>query len=266
MSHFKTRELNQMHKQVPTVNIVFYVENSCRRENFLESGFSTGSCRPRMLTGGDSVVTLASLLVIIRADERLGQDMIGEISEFDTALGAPPALRVPRLALISASFAASLLLLASAAFCQNTPINPPPGFGQVPEGTGACSVEKSCADLAPLMIQSALGPSPLEENLRTLTDSIGGRVTGSPAAGRAVTWAVEALRRAGVDEVRVEKFTVAAGWSEGQTRLEVLSPASFPVRLVSVGWSPPTPAGESPPTSWTSVRATKPVLRRSARR
>ena len=28
---------------------------------------------------------------------------------------------------------------------------PPPGFGQVPQGTGACSVEKSCADLAPMM-------------------------------------------------------------------------------------------------------------------
>jgi carboxypeptidase Q len=104
-------------------------------------------------------------------------------------------------------------------------------------------VEKSCADLAPLMIRSATGPSPLEENLRTLTDTIGGRVTGSPAAGRAVTWAVEALRRAGADEVHTEKFTVAAGWSEGQTRVEVLSPAPFPVRLVSGGWSPPTPEG-----------------------
>jgi carboxypeptidase Q len=196
-----------------------------------------------MLTGGDSVVTLASLLVIIRADEPRGQDMIGEISGFDPAFGAPPALRAARPALIFASFVASLLLLASAAFGQNTSINPPPGFGRVPQGAGACSVEKSCADLAPLMIQSALGPSPLEENLRTLTDSVGGRVTGSPAAGRAVTWAVEALRRAGVDEVHTEKFTVAAGWSEGQTRLQVLSPAPFPVRLVSGGWSPPTPVG-----------------------
>ncbi|MGA8768275.1 MAG: hypothetical protein WB559_14745, partial [Candidatus Acidiferrales bacterium] len=133
--------------------------------------------------------------------------------------------------------------MASTAFGQTPPINPPPGFGQVPQGTGACSVEKSCADLAPQMIRSAEGPSPLEENLRTLTDSIGGRVTGSPAAGRAAEWAVEALRRAGVDEVHTEKFTVAAGWSEGQTRLEVLSPAPFPVRLVSGGWSPPTPVG-----------------------
>jgi carboxypeptidase Q len=169
--------------------------------------------------------------------------MIGKIPQLGPVSGVRWALRATRLAFISVSFALSLLLLASAALGQNTSINPPTGFGQVPQGTGACSVEKSCADLAPLMIQSALGPSPLEENLRTLTDSIGGRVTGSPAAGRAVTWAVETLRRAGVDEVHTERFTVAAGWSEGQTRLEVLSPAPFPVRLVSGGWSPPTPAG-----------------------
>ncbi len=169
--------------------------------------------------------------------------MIGEISRLDRVSRAKSAYLGRRLALISVPFALWLVVLASTAFGQTPPINPPPGFGQVPQGTGACSVEKSCADLAPQMIRSAEGPSPLEENLRTLTDSIGGRVTGSPAAGRAAEWAVEALRRAGVDEVHTEKFTVAAGWSEGQTRLEVLSPAPFPVRLVSGGWSPPTPVG-----------------------
>jgi len=169
--------------------------------------------------------------------------MISEISRLDRVSSAKSAPRGLRRALISVSFALWLVVLASTAFGQTPPINPPPRFGQVPQGTGACSVEKSCADLAPQMIRSAEGPSPLEENLRTLTDSIGGRVTGSAAADRAAAWAVEALRRAGVDEVHTEKFTVAAGWSEGQTRLEVLSPAPFPVRLVSGGWSPPMPVG-----------------------
>jgi carboxypeptidase Q len=138
---------------------------------------------------------------------------------------------------------AGLALIAEMALAQGNPITPPAGFGQVPEGAGTCSVEKSCADLAPQMIQSAEGPSPLEDNLRTLTGSIGGRVTGSPAAARAVSWGVEAMRKAGVDAVHTEKFTVAAGWSEGRTRVEVLAPAAFAVRLVSAGWSPPTPDG-----------------------
>jgi hypothetical protein len=93
------------------------------------------------------------------------------------------------------------------------------------------------------MEQTAMGASPLAENLRYLTDSIGGRVTGSPAADRAAGWAVQAFRLSGVDEVHTEKFTIPVGWSEGNTRLEILTPESFPVRLVSIGWSPATPEG-----------------------
>jgi carboxypeptidase Q len=107
-----------------------------------------------------------------------------------------------------------------------------------PVGSGGCSVQKGCSELAPDMIQRALGASPLEQNLRYMTDTIGGRVTGSPVAERAVGWAVEAFRHAGVDEVHTEKFSVAVGWSEGHTRIEVLSPEPFPVRAVSIGWSP----------------------------
>jgi carboxypeptidase Q len=136
-----------------------------------------------------------------------------------------------------------IFLLIPPAYGQTAPINPPPGWKPVPQGEGACSVEKSCAELAPTMIRSALGPSPLEENLRYLTDSIGGRMTGSPEADRAAGWAVEAFRHAGVDEVHTETFTVPVSWSEGHTHAEVLAPASFALRLVSTGWSPPTPVG-----------------------
>ena len=137
----------------------------------------------------------------------------------------------------------TLLLLAIAAFAQIPPIKPAPLSQQVPQGSGACSVQKSCAELTPTMIQSALGPSPLEENLRYLTDTIGGRITGTSSADRAADWAVQAFRHAGVDDVHTEKFTIPVGWSEGHTHLEILFPAPFPVRLVSIGWSPATPEG-----------------------
>jgi len=127
-----------------------------------------------------------------------------------------------------------MLLAGPAAFGQTGTINLPPGW-KVPQGVGGCSVGKPCAELAPAMIQRALGPSPLEENLRYLTDTIGGRVTGSPEADRAVSWAVEAFRHAGVDEVHTEQFMIPVGWSEGNTHAEVLSPAAFPLRLVSTG-------------------------------
>ncbi len=113
-----------------------------------------------------------------------------------------------------------------------------------PVGSGGCSTTSpSCADVAPLIIASALGHSPLRANLRYLTDTIGGRRTGSKAEERAVRWAVERFRLAGVDNVHTEEFTMPVRWTPGRARLTVLAPEGFPVRVVSAGWSPATPKG-----------------------
>ena len=88
------------------------------------------------------------------------------------------------------------------------------------------------------IIASALGPSLLEGNLRRLTDEIGGRLSGTPAMRQAVAWAVEAFRAAGVDAVGVEKFTMPVGWRDAGTQLDILAPARFSARAVSIGWSP----------------------------
>jgi carboxypeptidase Q len=108
----------------------------------------------------------------------------------------------------------------------------------------ACSAtEASCAEAAAKIIPQVMGPSPLEGNLRRLTDEIGGRVSGSPEMAKAVDWAVAAFRAEGVT-VHTEKYQLAHSWSEGETRLEILDGAEkFPVRLVSAGWSPALPNG-----------------------
>ncbi|MGH9718407.1 MAG: hypothetical protein ACRD4R_16990 [Candidatus Acidiferrales bacterium] len=56
------------------------------------------------------------------------------------------------------------------------------------------------------MIQSALGPSPMEKNARSLAAILSSGSLSRSANARAAAWAVEAFRRAGADEVRVEKF------------------------------------------------------------
>jgi hypothetical protein len=114
-----------------------------------------------------------------------------------------------------------------------------PGAGQ---SAASCSVtEASCAEAASKIIPQVMGPSPLEENLRRLTDEVGGRVTGSPEMAKAVDWAIAAFRAEGI-EVHTEKYILPLTWSEGETRLELLEPVKFPIRLVAEGWSPPTPA------------------------
>jgi hypothetical protein len=116
--------------------------------------------------------------------------------------------------------------------------------GQSAPGKAGCSTTEasSCAEAAAKILPIVMGSSPMEENLRRLTDEIGGRVTGSPEMAKAVEWGKGAFRAAGVD-VHTEKYTLPVTWSEGDTRLELLGPVKFPVRLKAEGWSPAIPAG-----------------------
>ena len=114
---------------------------------------------------------------------------------------------------------------------------------QVSQTAGCSTAEASaCAQAAAKILPIVMGSSPMEENLRRLTDEIGGRVTGTPEMAKAITWGVAAFRAGGVD-VHTEKYTLPVTWSEGESRLELLGPIKFPVRLKSEGWSPATPAG-----------------------
>ena len=99
----------------------------------------------------------------------------------------------------------------------------------------------------------------MEENLRRLTDEVGGRVTGSPEMARAVEWGVAAFRAAGVD-VHTEKYTLPVTWSEEQTKLTIVEPfgpaheritdgkialmvKTTSLQVASEGWGPPTKPG-----------------------
>jgi carboxypeptidase Q len=139
----------------------------------------------------------------------------------------------------------SLLLcfVPYAAHAQQITPAPSSAFGKSAAPAQACSAtEASCAEAAAKIIPQVLGPSPLEENLRRLTDEIGGRVSGTPEMAKAVDWAVAAFRAEGIT-VHTEKYQLAHSWSEGNTTLELLGPEKFPIRLVAAGWSPATPPG-----------------------
>jgi len=69
---------------------------------------------------------------------------------------------------------------------QKDPLNP----AQVTKSSPACSVSdtSTCAQAAAKILPIVMGPSPMEENLRRLTDEIGGRVTGTPQMAKAIEW------------------------------------------------------------------------------
>jgi hypothetical protein len=80
------------------------------------------------------------------------------------------------------------------------------------------------------------------ENLRKLTDEIGGRVTGTPQMAEAVQWGISGFRAAGVD-VHTEKYKLPVAWKEVSTRLQVTFPeiAKSALRVVSEAWAPALP-------------------------
>jgi carboxypeptidase Q len=102
------------------------------------------------------------------------------------------------------------------------------------------------------VIQSSLKASPLEDNLRRLTDNIGGRVPGTLAMQHAIQWGVQAFTAAGADSVHTEGFQIPNSWAEGDTQMTAttayeVSPTkvggatvltNFRVRAVSVAWAP----------------------------
>jgi hypothetical protein len=135
-----------------------------------------------------------------------------------------------------------LYFAASPLSAQLPPVSTDPLARSSPSAQACSATEASCAEAAAKILPQVMGPSPMEENLRRLTDEIGGRVTGSPEMAKAVDWALAAFRGAGIG-VRTEEYKLATTWSEGDTRLELLGPGKFPIRLVAEGWSPATPTG-----------------------
>lgn len=137
------------------------------------------------------------------------------------------------------------LALSEPLFAQLPPVKTDPLHPvQTIQGTGACSATEpsSCAQAAAKITPIVMGESPLEGNLRRLTDEIGGRVSGSPEYAKAVAWGIAGFRAAGV-EVHTEKFMLPTAWSEGASRLELSGPETYNVSFVSGAMSPATPDG-----------------------
>jgi carboxypeptidase Q len=150
---------------------------------------------------------------------------------------------------LSAIFFAILLLgvplSAQLPQVKSDPLKPAQGI----QGEAACSTAEasSCAQAASKILPLVMGPSPMEENLRRLTDEIGGRVSGSPEMAKAVEWGKGGFRAAGIT-VHTEKYTMPVSWTAGEAKLELLGLDAlgidkFPVRMAAEGWSPATPAG-----------------------
>jgi carboxypeptidase Q len=92
-------------------------------------------------------------------------------------------------------------------------------------------------------LAASIYSGPSMTTLGELADGIGGRLTASPAYVRSTEWAAAKFRSYGIENVRLEPFTIPAGWQRGTASGAILAPLSRPLNLASMGWAPSTPAG-----------------------
>src|SRR5262249_56724606 len=76
--------------------------------------------------------------------------------------------------------------------------------------------------------------------LRTLTDQVGGRVTGSSQSQAASELILRALKDAGYDSAHFEEYTIQSSWRRGQALGDIVSPVQFHLQVGSYGWAPGT--------------------------
>ena len=100
----------------------------------------------------------------------------------------------------------------------------------------------------PQVIAGALESPQLDAMAAGLLDTIGGRLSGTPAGTRAEAWAAGWLRRAGFDTVWHELVRIPV-WRRGETYIRVVAPGEVrhrPIAAITYGYSPGVVADSVP--------------------
>jgi carboxypeptidase Q len=91
------------------------------------------------------------------------------------------------------------------------------------------------------LIGEALGSTFAWDRLAVLTDTIGHRLSGSPALERAIQWAVAEMTRDGLENVHTERVMVPK-WVRGNESADIVEPARHTMVMLGLGNSVGTPA------------------------
>jgi carboxypeptidase Q len=92
------------------------------------------------------------------------------------------------------------------------------------------------------LIQAATNDSFAWRRLAELTDTYGHRLSGSDNLEKAIAWAVDAMRRDGLENVRAEPVTVPR-WVRGRETAEIVEPQKQTLAMLGLGGSVSTPPG-----------------------
>jgi carboxypeptidase Q len=138
-----------------------------------------------------------------------------------------------------AGFTASglILLLSIAAFSRD--LQQAPSDGRPGAGASASWLDPLQSNVDRLL-KEAQADHFAWNRLAELTDTYGNRLSGSDNLARAIVWAVETMKRDGLENVRTEKVMVPR-WVRGSESAEIVSPARHPIIMLGLGGSVATP-------------------------
>ena len=97
-------------------------------------------------------------------------------------------------------------------------------------------------DTATRLIKAATADDFAWQRLAEMTDTYGHRLSGSENLNRAIGWAVETMKKDGLENVRAEKVMVTR-WVRGRESAEIVDPARHTITLLGLGGTVATPPG-----------------------
>jgi carboxypeptidase Q len=97
-------------------------------------------------------------------------------------------------------------------------------------------------DTATRLMKAATADDFAWQRLAELTDTYGNRLSGSDNLTRAIGWAVETMKKDGLDNVRAEKVMVTK-WVRGRESAEIVDPARHAITVLGLGGTIATPPG-----------------------
>src|SRR5919198_4938314 len=106
--------------------------------------------------------------------------------------------------------------------------------GSRPAPTSSLSWLAAYREPAARLIGEAVGSTFAWQRLAVLTDSIGHRLSGSPALDRAIQWAVGEMKRDGLENVHTERVMVPR-WVRGTESAEIVSPVAQKLAMLGLG-------------------------------
>ncbi len=106
---------------------------------------------------------------------------------------------------------------------------------------GAAGQQQTDAEMVGFIRGEEQSHSNASELFYTLTDSIGPRLSGSPAYDKAARWAVARFRQWGVANPHLEPFKFGRAWTLAKLTTEMTAPRYMPLLAYADAWSPSTP-------------------------